>query len=168
MKYDNHCVYCGTHIDLERDHVIPNSYLRLHRSYDGDWLVSACATCNRLAGASLVFSVPEKAELLIGRYRRKYRRQLKTCVTEKDIEDTHGHFKNYLISQRNLHIDLMQRLHFLEKVSQAPLWWKGVKWFKEATNDNPNSHQDWKITVRKTIKRGYIDKSYPLSEGNDN
>lgn len=67
------CTYCGGNPEC-REHVIPVSYMSIFRSYDPEknWIVPACNECNSLAGASVVFSIPEKAKLVLGKFKKRY------------------------------------------------------------------------------------------------
>jgi hypothetical protein len=73
----NNCIYCGGHVELQKEHVIPASYLG-HRSSDSDkqWIVVACSVCNRLAGSFVCFSIPEKAKFILKRYKVKFKKIL--------------------------------------------------------------------------------------------
>jgi hypothetical protein len=75
----NNCIYCGGTGELQREHVIPASYIG-YRSYDSDrqWIVTACRTCNQLAGSKVFFSIPEKSKYILSRYKIKFKKVLST------------------------------------------------------------------------------------------
>lgn len=78
------CAYCGTTDNIQRDHVIPTSYLREKRKFEGDWLVPACAECNRTLSSFLIFNVPDRAVHVLIRYHIKYRKLLHSILWSDD------------------------------------------------------------------------------------
>lgn len=90
MRKENNyiCIYCGAPSDC-RDHVIPVAYLSLARGYDPEkqWIVPACNNCNLLAGPYIAFSIAEKAQYILGRFRCKYKKLLKHPEWQQDELD---------------------------------------------------------------------------------
>ena len=60
------CIYCGGEGELERERVIPSSFFGF-RSFNDErqWIVTACRTCNGLAGNKVFFSIPEKLSIFL-------------------------------------------------------------------------------------------------------
>jgi len=79
------CIYCGGEGELCKEHVIPVAFLG-YRSSDSDkqWIVTACRTCNTLAGSKVFFSIPEKAKYILEQYQRKYKKILNTPFWSDD------------------------------------------------------------------------------------
>src|SRR3990167_913416 len=82
------CVYCNEDA-TELEHVIPASYFGF-RSQDKEkqWIVPSCQPCNRLAGSSVFFSIPEKAAHILKKYKIKYKKILGLPYwSEKELKE---------------------------------------------------------------------------------
>jgi hypothetical protein len=113
-----HCAYCGEAHDLDRDHVIPTSYLRERRSFAGDWLVPACKECNSTLGNLLLFTVPERAAHLITKYKKKYRKFLLIPNWNIDeIAKMHGNLRIEIIQLSIAKSIIVKRIEHLEIVA---------------------------------------------------
>jgi hypothetical protein len=112
------CAYCGSEA-TERDHVIPASFLG-DKGYERDryWIVDSCTTCNNLAGSTVFFSIPEKADHIKKQYEKKYKKVITMPEWEKDDLNEMSHqFKEmifgYLVAKRVL----LAKLDFLSVVA---------------------------------------------------
>lgn len=150
MDYSYGCTYCGNTEDLTRDHVIPNSFLRLHRAYAGDWLVPACGECNRQLGDELFFNVPDRARYLVRKFRQRWRKDLDCAVTVADVEDATGHYRQYLQSAINRRLIYQARMQHLVRVAEMPPTWRAelCPWFREVIDDEKD-HDTWRKRVMK-------------------
>ena len=112
------CSYCGSHWDKTRDHVIPNSYLREGRGYEGDWLVPACKECNGTLGDILLTNVPDRATYLLSKYRRKYKKLLSFADwTDWELEDISDRLADSIRATRAQKQEMIDRINHLELVS---------------------------------------------------
>lgn len=141
----DHCTYCGSCDDIQRDHVIPNSFLRLHRAYAGDWLVPACGECNRNLGDELFFNVPDRARHLVRKFARKWRKHLDCPVTVDDVEQATGNFRRYLEAAMALRLSYQRRMQHLVRVAELPPTWRAelCPWFAEVMDDEKD-HATWR------------------------
>ena len=117
-----HCAYCGSAWDICRDHVIPTSYLREKRRYEGDWLVPSCRECNSTLGNELIFNVPDRAYWLLQAYKRKHRKILKSIPwSEEELEDIGPTLRSAIESQEKARNSLTQRINHLRVISMQPI-----------------------------------------------
>jgi hypothetical protein len=116
------CVYCGVAHDIQRDHVIPTSYLRQKRRYEGDWLVPACGECNRTLGAELIFNVPDRAFWVLQAYKRKYQKLLRAIPwDDEELEDIGPSLRSSILQQESARRAVNDRLDHLHVVSIQPI-----------------------------------------------
>lgn len=116
------CCYCGRPYDLQRDHVIPTSYLREKRKFEGDWLVPACGECNSTLGAEPLFNIPDRAAWLSLVYRKKYAKLLRAPVwSEADYEDVSTRFRYEIEARQRLRAEAIQRVRHLDTVAAMPV-----------------------------------------------
>lgn len=130
MPSDIKCTYCASYADIEREHVIPASYFG-RKTYDEDkqWIVDSCATCNRLAGNAVFFSIPEKAAYILKRYKRMYKKVLALGNWNPDELEDLGYLLKVSIEQRQLSKALIQRkLRYLECVADFPVAYRRPEW----------------------------------------
>jgi len=67
------CVYCGSTIEITRDHIIPVSYTSTQRNYGIGSIVPACKECNNLLRDNMYLTIPARAAYLLKRYKSIYR-----------------------------------------------------------------------------------------------
>jgi hypothetical protein len=116
------CVYCGSDEELCRDHVIPTSYKRQKRRYEGDWLVTACKSCNGTLGDKLIFNVPDRASYIRQQFRAKHKKQLAAPVWDEDeLDDLGPALAKMIRNQQAFREHLGKRLEHLRLVSQMPV-----------------------------------------------
>ena len=118
----NHCAYCGEVEGLQRDHVIPTSYLRQKRRYEGDWLVPACSECNRTLGSELIFNVPDRALWVMTAYQRKYRKLIRAIPwDEEEIAELGHNLKLLILAQEKAAREIRRRIEYLRMVACQPI-----------------------------------------------
>lgn len=144
QRWRNGCVYCGAVYDLERDHVIPTSYMRTKRTFGGDWLVSACNSCNGLLGSELIFNVPDRAAFVRTAILRKYRRKLHAVRwDDEDMEDLGENMRSMIRLANYERFELERRLGHLELVMQQPVnYLAGTRPYIDPENDEVLEHVD--------------------------
>lgn len=146
MKSDL-CVYCGSDVNIVREHVIPASYFG-HRSFDDtrQWVVEACAICNTLAGAATFFSIPEKATFILKRYRSKYAKVLRIpSWSPTEIEEM-GYKLRVSIEHSLIAKTIIQhRVRHLESVTEYPRDFLRPKWVE-------TEWREWKETQERLAK----------------
>ena len=119
---DKYCTYCGIPSDLQRDHVIPTSYLRIKRRYAGDWLVPACGECNRMLGSHLIFNVPDRAAWVMVAYQHKYRKVLTTVLWDDDeLDEMSPRMRKNIKARLKARAEMERRLDHLKVVAAMPL-----------------------------------------------
>jgi predicted nucleotidyltransferase len=126
------CTYCGMSKEC-REHVIPVVWLSMGRSYNSDlcWIVPSCSICNSLAGAKIVFSIPEKAEYIAKRFKIKYKKILNFPEwTEEEIKKMSYSFRKSIWGRMVAKRVATEKLNFLEIVSQYPLDYKRPKFIE--------------------------------------
>ena len=122
LRMLRHCAYCGDADGLCRDHVIPTSYLRERRRYEGDWLVPACVECNSTLGAELIFNVPDRAYWILQVYRRKYARLLRSIPwCEEELAEMGYALRQSIIAQEEARERLLKRIEHLQVTSMQPI-----------------------------------------------
>ena len=122
---ESSCVYCSSPFNLCRDHVIPTSYLRQKRKYEGDWLVTSCQECNNVLGSDLIFNVPDRANRVLQVLRKKYLKVLNFPEwTPEELEELSHSFKASVISSLTHKHEIQERLNYLELVSKMPKMYK--------------------------------------------
>lgn len=116
------CSYCGSPFSSDRDHVIPQSYLRYgKRRFDGDWTVPSCRECNSLLRDELIFNVPDRARYLIAKYLKRYKKELSfTSWDEEDLEDVSDNLRLMVEASEIFKKEIEQRLDHLRIVSEMP------------------------------------------------
>lgn len=115
---EDKCVYCGYDKQC-REHVIPVTYLGLTRSYDpnSNWIVSSCNKCNQFAGNVVFFSIAEKAEYILKRYRKKYKKiLLSEDWEEKEIMELDYNLRDGIRAQIILKELVISKIEHLETV----------------------------------------------------
>jgi hypothetical protein len=126
----NSCIYCGGEGELQREHVIPASYLG-YRCDDSDkqWIVTGCKTCNLLAGSQVFFSIPEKAKYILSRYKVKYKKILSIPFwSETELMEIDYLLREQVKASVLAKAVLNVRIKFLIEVSEyaidylRPLW----------------------------------------------
>lgn len=122
LRMLRHCTYCGETDGLCRDHVIPTSYLRERRGYEGDWLVPACVECNSTLGAELIFNVPDRAYWVLQVYRRKYSRLLSSIPwCDEELEEMGYNLRRAILAQEEERERMHRRLEHLKVTSIQPV-----------------------------------------------
>jgi hypothetical protein len=122
LRAIKYCVYCGETHDLQRDHVIPTSYLREKRRYEGDWLVTCCGECNRTLGNELICNVPDRAYYLMRVYERKYNKLLKAIPwCDEEIADMGYALRQAIIAQESARKEVRQRIEHLRVTAAQPI-----------------------------------------------
>lgn len=102
MTPSKHCVYCGDWFQC-RDHVIPVSYSSVYRTFNIKETVPCCNTCNLLAGDSVHFSVSSKAEFLIKRYERKFKKVLSLPHwTQEEMDELDYSLAHFVLTRQHL------------------------------------------------------------------
>lgn len=139
------CVYCGDEGN-EREHVIPADYFG-QRIYDKDkqWVVKSCATCNRLAGVYVAFSIPDKAEYILKRYRQKYKKVINTPEWSEEEMKSVGYglrqmIFGYLVAKRVL----KKKIDYLKLVTEFPQDYLMPDFIK-------NRIEEWEQTHKKMV-----------------
>lgn len=119
----NGCVYCGEMYDIQRDHVIPTSYLRAsRRQFAGDWLVTSCGECNNLLGSQLLFNVPERAAYLAIVMSRKYYRVLRAIHWDDDeMEDVGENLASAIRKDAAQRKAIERRINHMELIAAQPV-----------------------------------------------
>lgn len=110
-----------------RDHVIPVSYLSISRSWNSDynWLVPSCSICNMLAGSKVFFSIPEKAEFILKRFKVKYRKILNRPEwEEKDLNALDYNLRKMIWGGMVAKRVALEKVNFLEKTTKLPIDWE--------------------------------------------
>lgn len=84
------CVYCGASAACE-DHILPLAHFHPERSVakmmynaSGWKTVQACKCCNKLASYSIDRSFTERKSIILERFEKKYRKNLKAKKWDKD------------------------------------------------------------------------------------
>ena len=117
MENPKSCVYCGDWYQC-RDHVIPVSWQQTYRSYKKGETVRSCTLCNTLAGDSVHFSIISKAEYLIKRYNKKFKKVLNLPKwSAQEIDDLDYGLKSYVLNRQHLKYLIAAKLKNLEKSS---------------------------------------------------
>lgn len=113
----NKCIYCGDWFQC-RDHVIPVSWQQVFRDYKKGKTVKCCHLCNNLAGDSVHFSPLSKAEYLIKRYQKKFKKILKLpdWSLEK-INQLDYSLCSYVIHRQHLKRLIISKLKNLDRSS---------------------------------------------------
>ncbi len=160
MPTEIKCVYCASCADIERDHVIPAAYFG-RRTFDEDkqWIEDCCATCNKLAGSAVFFSIPEKAAYILKRYKRWYRKTLGLGNWSPDEIEELGYILKVGIEQKQLAKALIQRkLRYLECVAGFPIAYKRPAWAQRESDE-------WKAREAERLKweKEHRRKTYGLS-----
>ena len=122
MNNSSVCSYCGFSEGIERDHVVPSSYLREKRKFEGDWTVPACGECNNTLGASIVFTVPERAAFILEKYERKYHDLIKSRIWEnEELEELGYTFRTYIEQTQKTQLEIERRIRYLRLVKEMPI-----------------------------------------------
>ena len=155
LTFDRHrCVYCGSPFDVCRDHVIPTSYLRTKRRYEGDWLVPACRECNSTLGDRLIFNVPDRACYILGQVQRTKAKYLNSVVWDEEELTELGHnLRTYVESFQLTKKFYELRTAHLKAVSWQPSSYmaKLRPWIDPEIEDVPEFLDDdyWSKRVRR-------------------
>jgi len=124
------CIYCDSDSSLIKEHVIPASFFG-YRCTDTDkqWIVTACETCNILAGSFTCFSIPEKAAYLVKRYKQKYRKLLATSYwSEEELNELDYTLRMSIIGALEAKSILGIKIRNLELVSNYDLDYLRPHW----------------------------------------
>lgn len=124
------CIYCGSDSSLIKEHVIPASFFG-YRSSDSDkqWIVTACETCNLLAGSFTCFSIPEKTAYILTRYKMKYRKLLETPHwSEEELNGLDYTLRMSVIGALEAKSVLGLRIRHLESVSNFEIDYLRPHW----------------------------------------
>ena len=117
-------------VELHREHVIPVAFLgeRLYNP-NSQWIVSACKTCNLVAGSSLFFSIPEKASFILQRYRVRYAKILGTPMwTDMELKEVDYILRQAIKETLMAKAIISRRLSYLSTITTfahdylRPLW----------------------------------------------
>lgn len=112
------CSYCGSIYEIQRDHVIPNSFLRERRKFRGDWIIPACGECNNTLGDELIFNVPDRASYLLARYEKKYKKVINFPEwSDEELEDISNRMKLSILASLEYKAEIRTRLEHLKIVS---------------------------------------------------
>lgn len=158
IETENKCIYCGSDSNLEREHVIPVVFWGF-RSYDDkrQWIVTACRHCNSLASTKLFFSIPEKANYILSRYKTKFKKILRTPTwTEEELKDLDYVLRKNVESNLLARSVLGSRMRHLEIVSfyqkdyLRPRWVQLLfeEWKKATKKSKPNRKKGIIITLK--------------------
>lgn len=114
------CFYCGdTALELTRDHVRPVSYNSPARHYNPKDVVPCCSECNTLLGNYPAFTVEERAEVLIEKISKKYKKVLACSWTQEELDQ--GDFGRYMRSKIQANVNMkswvVNRLENLSKTA---------------------------------------------------
>lgn len=146
------CTYCAADSALVREHVIPAVYLGF-RSYDGErqWIVTACETCNKLAGPSVHFSIPDKAAYLVRRYKTYFKKVLSVPAwSEEELEEMEYKFRVLIEESLVARNVVLRRIQQLEVLSRFPEHYMRPEWVEKLMHE-------WE-EVRKPKKRKKVSK----------
>lgn len=118
---DAACAYCGN-IAEQRDHIPPLVWMAaLGMNYFVSkglmvcWIPS-CAECNRELSDRKLFSIRERTLYLIGRYCKKYAKQLKGTLWEDwQLEEFEGRLRQHIEVQATVERAIDRRLAILEE-----------------------------------------------------
>lgn len=115
------CTYCGSGWEISRDHVIPTSFLRNKRRFQGDWLVPSCRECNGTLGCELIFIIPERAAYVLKAYRKKYKPLFKTPNWRaEELCDVKGSLRQLIEQTMAAKVEAATRILHLKGVSVMP------------------------------------------------
>lgn len=114
---NNMCVYCGDWFQC-RDHVVPISWQQTYRNYRRGETVKCCTLCNTLAGDSVHFSLLSKAEYLIKRYHKKFKKILLLPEwTLDEMEELDYGLQAYVLQRQHLKHLVLFKLENLSRSS---------------------------------------------------
>ncbi len=143
-----YCTYCGSDSDLQREHVISATYLGT-RSYDEDkqWIVPACRICNLLAGSKVFFSIPDKAEYILSRYRKRYKKILSIPYWDEEELKSMGYLLRASIEGGIMAKAIInQRVRYLEIVTTYAGDYRRPKWVQA-------EFEKWKRNQKRKIPK---------------
>lgn len=127
------CTYCGGESELNREHVIPASYLgrkTFHRN--SQWLVDSCKTCNTRAGTEVFFSIPEKANYIKREYQRKYAKILRLPEWATDeLDELSMDLKKLVLAGLSEKRDFLRRIEHLAYIATLNNDYLMPDWFKD-------------------------------------
>jgi hypothetical protein len=152
------CIYCGSDESLVREHVIPCSFFG-YRSENSarQWIVTGCATCNKLAGSFVCFSIPEKAKYISKRYKEYFKKVLRTPFwSEEELNGLKHSLRMAVITGLEAKAVINQKLKYLKEVSEydidylRPPWVE--RWMVEEKKRQKELIKKLKPNVQKTNK----------------
>lgn len=115
------CTYCGAPANA-LDHVIPVSYdfnSRKAAKYSKDITVPCCSECNTKLSNTWLPTIAERAEHLADKYRKKYKKLLKSPHWEQwEIENLSGFLRKNVESNMALKEDIQNRLNHLDEIAK--------------------------------------------------
>jgi len=141
------CIYCGSDAEC-REHVIPVSYTSDRRSYDEsrEWIVPACNTCNGIAGCNVYFTIPEKAEYILKKFKSRYRRILEMpSWTESELAELDYTLREMTFANIVAKRVAFEKKEYLETITDMPYDYKMPKFIK-------TKYLKWKKDYQKAIK----------------
>lgn len=130
---ENKCVYCGSEVEIEREHVIPAVYYTL-RSFDPtqQWIVPACRTCNSLAGSNLYFSIPEKAIYIAKRYKIRFKKIIGIPYwSEEELRGLGYILRKGIEESMMMRLVVLRRIQHIESVTEYTRDYLRPKWVEE-------------------------------------
>lgn len=93
------CTYCGSILELGRDHVVPSAYTHIVRTFSSVYTVCACRECNSLLGDVMILTVPERAQYLAKTYKKRYKKLLKMPDwKESELEEVGPRFVDTILT----------------------------------------------------------------------
>ncbi len=113
------CIYCGNHLNITRDHIIPVSFTSNSRHYEGK-TVDCCSDCNSLLRNLLIIGINDRAKFLIKKYKNKYANILRSPDwSDKELQEIGENLRNSIVLLSEEKRELKRRLHHLKHVSLA-------------------------------------------------
>lgn len=149
------CIYCGSESEIEREHVIPATFLG-DRTYDDErqWVVRGCKTCNKLAGSAVFFSIPEKASYLVGRYKKNFRKILSIPTwTNEELGEVSEVIRAGIEESLVYRSIVGKRIEYLESVSEFSYDYKRPDWVTELMLEWRKQQQAEKKRKKEVRKR---------------
>ena len=119
MKNPYECEYCGSNVEIQRDHIVPQSYSGNTSFYDTDHnpMVYCCKHCNVILGNRAPHTFAGRANFIYNRLKEKNSELLKIPDwTDEDYKGMNPKFARKIRVKEEKKKLLRNRLDNLDKV----------------------------------------------------
>lgn len=120
MSNSLNCTYCGAAFPSDKDHVIPASYTYggKHRYPQYQWVWS-CKLCNTTLSNKTYLTVQLKADYLLGRFRQRFRHELRfPDWTTEELDEVSPRLAKVIRSKLAKREGIRERIYYLRRVAE--------------------------------------------------